>query len=179
MSATTGLPYWLALRRSGLGSTNFALLLKHLGRVDLTEIAYKGAQPAYTDVMGGRVDLFFDNTTTAQPFVESGRVKAFATSGAARDALMPTLPTAQEAGVEGLVLDSWIGLFAPAKTPAPALDKLRAALARVMQAPDVRKRLAGNGWRFIDKTPVETESFVRAEAARWPAFLRQAGIKPE
>ncbi len=169
----------IATAGTGTGQHVAALLLKHLGRVDITEIPYKGAQPAYTDVMGGRVDLFFDNTTTAQPFVESGRVKAFATSGAVRDALMPALPTAQEAGVEGLVLDSWIGLFAPAKTPPAALDKLRGAIARVMQAPDVRKRLEGNGWRFIDKTPAETESFVRAEAAKWPAFFRQAGIKPE
>ena len=92
---------------------------------------------------------------------------------------MPTLPTAHEAGVEALVLDSWIGLFAPAKTPASVLDKLRGAIAKVMQAPDLRKRLEGNGWRFLDMAPQETESFVRAEAAKWPAFFRQAGIRPE
>ena len=169
----------IASAGTGTGQHVAALMLKNLAKVDITEVPYKGAQAAYTDVMGGRVDLFFDNTTTAQPFVESGRVKAFATSGAARDALMPTLPTAQEAGVEALVLDSWIGLFAPAKIPAPALDKLRNAIARVMQAPDLRKRLEGNGWRFLDMAPKETESFVRAEAVKWPAFLRQAGIKPE
>lgn len=169
----------IASAGTGTGQQVAALMLTQLAKVDITEIPYKGAQPAYTDLMGGRVDLFFDNTTTAQPFVESGRVKAFATSGAHRDALMPKLPTGQEAGVEGLVLDSWIGLFAPAKTPAPVIEKLRSALGKVMQAPDVRKRLESTGWRVITMSPRETEDFVRAEAAKWPKFLRQAGIKPE
>jgi tripartite-type tricarboxylate transporter receptor subunit TctC len=92
---------------------------------------------------------------------------------------MPNVPTGPEAGIDGLVLDGWIGLFTPAKTPASVVEKLRVALAKVMQMPEVRKRLESNGWRLISMTPAQTEAFVKAEAAKWPQFLRQAGIKPE
>lgn len=169
----------IASAGTGTGQQVAGLMLRQLAKLDITEVPYKGAQPAYTDLLGGRVDLFFDNTTTAQPLVESGRVKVFATSGSKRDTLMPNVPTGPEAGVDGLVLDGWIGLFAPAKTPAPVVEKLRVALAKVMQVPEVRKRLESNGWRLISMTPAQTEAFVKAEAAKWPQFLRQAGIKPE
>jgi tripartite-type tricarboxylate transporter receptor subunit TctC len=169
----------IASAGNGTGQQVAALLLRRLAKVDITEVPYKGAQPAYTDLMGGRVDLFFDNTTTAQPFVESGRIKAYATSAPSRDALLPNIPTGAEAGIGGLVLDSWIGLFAPAKTPPAVIARLRAALARVMQAPDVRKRLESGGWRLVNLSPKDTAAFVRAEAKKWPEFLRQAGVKPE
>jgi len=169
----------IASAGTGTGQQVAGLMLRQLARLDITEVPYKGAQPAYTDLLGGRVDLFFDNTTTAQPLVESGRVRVYATSGSKRDSLMPNVPTGPEAGVDGLVLDGWIGLFAPAKTPAPVVEKLRAALAKVMQMPELRKRLETNGWRLISMTPAQTEVFVKAEAVKWPQFLRQAGIKPE
>jgi tripartite-type tricarboxylate transporter receptor subunit TctC len=125
------------------------------------------------------VDLFFDNTTTARPFIADGRVKPIATSGSVRDALLPNVPTGREAGLEGLVLDSWIGLFAPAKTPRPAVQRLRAATLKVMDSPDTRQRFQAGGWREISMSPEETEAFVRSEAEKWPAFLRQAGIRAE
>jgi tripartite-type tricarboxylate transporter receptor subunit TctC len=169
----------IASAGTGTGQQVAALMLNQFAKVNITEVPYKGAQPAYTDLLGGRIDLFFDNTTTALPFIESGRVKAFATSGSRRDALLPTVPTGVEAGVEGLTLDSWIGLFAPAKTPPAIIEKLRAALLKVMERPEVRKRLESSGWRIISMPPRETEAFFKSEAVKWPEFLRHAGIKPE
>jgi tripartite-type tricarboxylate transporter receptor subunit TctC len=174
-------PGKLVIATSGIGTGQHisALLLKRLANVDLLEIAYKGAQPAYVDLLGGRVDLFFDNTTTARPFIADGRVKPLVTSGSVRDALLPNVPTGSEAGVEGLVLDSWIGLFAPARTPAPVVDRLRAATLKALQSPDTRSRLETSGWRMLSMSPAQTEAFVKSEAEKWPKFLQQAGIKPE
>jgi tripartite-type tricarboxylate transporter receptor subunit TctC len=174
-------PGKLSIATSGIGSGQYvmAVLLKRLADVDILEVAYKGAQPVYTDLLSGRVDLFFDNTTTVRPFAADGRVKPIVTSGAKRDTLLPDVPTGREAGLEGLVLDSWIGLFAPAKTPAAAIDTLRTATARALDNTEVRKRMEANGWRILSMTPAETGRFVRSEAEKWPKFLQQAGIRAE
>ena len=174
-------PGKLVIATSGMGTGQHisALLLKRLANVDLLEIAYKGAQPAYVDLLGGRVDLFFDNTTTAKPFIADGRVKPLVTSGSVRDALLPNVPTGSEAGVEGLVLDSWIGLFAPARTPTPVIDRLRSATLKALHSPDTRSRLEASGWRLLSMSPSQTEAFVKSEAEKWPKFLQQAGIRPE
>jgi tripartite-type tricarboxylate transporter receptor subunit TctC len=169
----------IATAGAGTGQHIAAALLKSLAKVDILEVPYKGAQPAYSDLFGGRVDLFFDNTSTVLPFVESKRVKAMVTSSAVRDPLVPQVPTGRDAGLADLVLESWIGLFAPAKTPLSVLEKLRAALAKVLQMPDVRKRLDATGIRPMAMSPTETERFVKAEANKWPAVIRQAGIRAE
>ena len=154
-------------------------MLKRFANVDLLEVQYKGAQPAYIDLLAGRVDLFFDNTTTARPFIADGRVKAYVTSGSVRDSLLPDVPTAAEAGLPDLVLDSWLGLFAPAKTPQSVIARLRGATLKGLADPAVRRRLEATGWRIISMSPEETRDFVKREAEKWPALLRQAGIQPE
>jgi tripartite-type tricarboxylate transporter receptor subunit TctC len=169
----------IATAGSGTGQHVAAALFKSLARVDILEVPYKGAQPAYIDIFGGRVDLFFDNTSTVRPFLEGGRVKAIVTSNSGRDPLVPQVPSGREAGLPGMVLESWIGLFAPAHTPKPVIEKLRAAVTQVMQTSDLRKRLETSGVRPITMTPGETERFVKAETEKWPQFLRQAGIKAE
>jgi tripartite-type tricarboxylate transporter receptor subunit TctC len=174
-------PGRLSIATSGIGTGQHvsAVLLKRLASIDLLQVAYKGAQPAYLDLLAGRVDLFFDNTTTARPFIADGRVKPFVTSGSVRDALLPSVPTGREAGLEGLVLDSWLGLFAQSKTPRAIIQSLRAATLKILQVPDTRKRLEVNGWRIMPMSSAETEAFVKSEAEKWPRFLRQAGIKAE
>ena len=169
----------IATAGTGTGQHVMAVLLKRLANVDILEVQYKGVQPVYTDLLAGRVDLFFDNTTTARPFVESGRAKPIVTSGSSRDAILPKVPTGREAGLDGLLLDSWIGLFAPAKTPRPVVEQLRAGVAKAMLAPDIRKLFDANGWRILTMSPGETEAFIKAEAEKWPQFLRQAGIRAQ
>lgn len=169
----------MAAGGTGSGQHVAGVLLTRLAKVDIVTVQYKGAQPAYVDLLAGRVDLFFDNTTTALPYVKSGRVKPLVLSGQAREPLLPDVPTGKEAGLDGLVLESWIGPFAPAKMPGTTIDRLRQAVAKVMQAPDVRTRLETSGWRILSMPPKETEAFVKAEVQKWPAFLRQAGVKAE
>jgi tripartite-type tricarboxylate transporter receptor subunit TctC len=89
---------------------------------------------------------------------------------------MPQIPTAREAGVDGLEMESWIGIFAPAKTPAPVLEKLRAGLAKVTAQPELRQRLEKGGWRMMGMSVSEAEVYSRAEAEKWTRFLKQAGI---
>lgn len=174
-------PGKLTMAAGGLGSGQHVagVLFTRLAKADVVTVQYKGAQPAYIDLLAGRVDLFFDNTTTALPFVKGGRVKPLVISGEARDPLLPDVPTGREAGLDGLVLESWIGPFAPAKTPRVAIERLRQAVSRIMQAPDVRSRMESSGWRILSMPPKEAEAFVKAEAQKWPAFLRQAGVKAD
>ena len=169
----------MATGGTGSGQHVAAVMLRRLGNIQMVEIPYKGAQAAYTDLVGGRVDLFFDNTTTAQPLIEAGRIKAIATSGSQRDKSLAAVPTAIEAGLAGMVLESWLGIFAPARTPPAAVSRLREAMTRVVAQPDLRKRLEDGGWRMLDQDAASTEQFVRAEAERWPIFLREAGISGE
>jgi tripartite-type tricarboxylate transporter receptor subunit TctC len=169
----------MATGGTGSGQHVAAVMLRKLAGIDMVEVPYKGAQAAYTDLVGGRVDLFFDNTTTAQPLIEAGRVKPIATSGSRRDASLPNVPTAVEAGLAGMELESWLGIFAPARTPAPVVDRLRSAMAVVARQPELRKRLEGGGWRMLDMSTADTERYVKAEAERWPRFLREAGISGE
>jgi tripartite-type tricarboxylate transporter receptor subunit TctC len=174
-------PGKLSIATSGIGTGQHvsALMLKRFANVDLLEVQYKGAQPAYIDLLAGRVDLFFDNTTTARPFIADGRVKPFVTSGSVRDSLLPDVPTAAEAGLPDLVLDSWLGLFAPAKTPHDIVERLRSATLKALADAAVRRRLEATGWRIISMSPEETQALVKREAEKWPALLRQAGIRPE
>ena len=174
-------PGKLTIATSGVGTGQHvsALLLKRFADIDLLVVNYKGAQPAYVDLLAGRVDLFFDNTTTARPFIADGRVKPFVTSGSMRDRLLPDVPVVSEAGLKDFVLDSWLGLFAPAKTPAPVMERLRAATLKAVDNADVRRRLEANGWRIMSMPAEETRAFVRAEAEKWPALLRQAGIRSD
>jgi len=174
-------PGKLSIATSGIGTGQHisALLLKHYARIELLEVTYKGAQPAYLDLLAGRVDLFFDNTTTARPFIADGRVKAYVTSGSVRDALLPDVPTAAQAGLRDFVLDSWLGLFAPAKTPAAVIERLRSATHTMLENAELRRRLEANGWRIISMSRDEMQAFVKREAQKWPPVLRQAGIRPQ
>jgi tripartite-type tricarboxylate transporter receptor subunit TctC len=174
-------PGKLTIATSGVGTGQHvsALLLQRFANVDLLVVNYKGAQPAYADLLPGRVDLFFDNTTTARPFIADGRVKPYITSGSVRDALLPDVPTAAEAGMPEFLLDSWLGLFAPAKTPPAAIERLRVATLKAAENPDARRRLEASGWRIIPMSGEEMRAFVKREAEKWPALLRQAGLQPD
>lgn len=159
----------------GSGQAVGAALLKSLAGIDLLEVQFKGAPPIYTELLAGRIDLFFDGTGTAQPFVKSGKVRAIATSGETRE--LPDVPTFRESGLPELVLSSWTGLFVPAATPRPVVLRLRQAIDKVVSTPAFREHLASRS--FTPFTTPDVEAFVRAENQRWPALLAKAGVKPQ
>lgn len=167
---------------NGSGQHVLAAALWHLAGVDLVHVPYRGAQAAYQDLLGGRVDVFFDLAPTARVQVDAGTVRALATSGAARNAMHPDVPTLIESGVTGaaaLELESWFGLFAPSKTPGDALEKLRVDLARVMTNPETMSTFTKAGGRPLALKLDEAKALVRRDVDRWTRLIRAIGIKPE
>ncbi len=159
----------------GSGQTVGAALLKSLAGIDILEVQFKGAPPIYTELLAGRIDLFFDATGTSQPFVKSGKVRAIVTAGETRE--LPDVPTARESGLPELVLSSWTGLFVPAATPRSVILRLRQAIDNVAATPAFREHL--NSRSFLPFSSPDVDAFVRAENQRWPGLLAKAGIKPQ
>jgi tripartite-type tricarboxylate transporter receptor subunit TctC len=164
---------------NGSGQHVLAAALWHLAGVEITHVPYRGAQAAYQDLLGGRVDLFFDLSPTARVQVDAGTVKALAVSGAARNPMHPALPTIHETAVAALELESWFGYFAPAKTPPEVLTRLRSDLAKVIAAPDVTEAFRKAGGKPLSLNPGETRALVQRDVERWTRLIRDAGIKAE
>lgn len=174
-------PGKLNIGTSGIGTGQYigAAIIAALAGVDIVKVPYKGAQPVYQDLLAGRVDLFFDNTTTTRPYVEAGQVKALAVSSRERAPTMPQVPTLIETGAVDLEMETWFGLFAPARTPRAAIERLRAEVDTATRSADVRSRLEMGSGRSLRMNPTETEIFVKAEVRKWVGLLRKAGIEPD
>ena len=169
----------LAIGGIGSGQHVGAAILLSLAGVKMEQVNFKGAQPVYTDLISGRVDLFYDNTTTARPYVDAGKVKALAISSAARNPLLPNVPTITETGVAKFEMETWFGLFAPAKTPRPVVERLQAEVAEAIRNPQSVATFEKSGGRVLDMSPAATESFVAAEIVKWGDLVRRAGVKAE
>ena len=163
----------------GTGQHLASAVLAHLAKIDMVHVPYSGAQPVYQDLLGGRMDLFFDNSSTALPQVKGEKVKAFAISTAKRYGPTPDLPSVKETGVADMDMDSWFGLFAPRATPQPVLERLRAEMTKVRADPTVIEIFAKSGGAMSTMTPAEAEAFARAEAERWGKLIRDAGVTAE
>jgi tripartite-type tricarboxylate transporter receptor subunit TctC len=163
---------------NGSGQHVIAAALWHQAGVQLLHVPYKGAQAAYQDLLGGRVDLFFDLAPTARGQINGGTVKGLATSGAQRNPMHPELPTLRESGVE-LELESWFALFAPARTPPAVLARLRTELARVTSLAEVREIFTKAGGRPLPLGPDETRAMLARDLERWIRLLRVAAIKAD
>ncbi len=164
---------------NGSGQHVLAAALWHLAGVEITHVPYRGAQAAYQDLLGGRVDLFFDLSPTARVQVDAGTVKALAVSGGARNPMHADVPTILETGVAALELESWFGYFAPAKTPADVLARLRSQMAQVIAAPDVIEAFRKAGGKPMSLTLAETRALVERDVQRWTRLIRDADIKTE
>ncbi len=164
---------------NGSGQHVLAAALWHLAGAQLTHVPYRGAQAAYTDLIGGRIDLFFDLSSTARPQVDAGTVKALAVSGAARNPMHPQVPTVRETGAAPLELESWFGYFVPARTPRAEQARLQQALAAVMAAPDVIERFEKAGGKPMALVGDDAKALVRRDVERWTKLIRDIGIKAD
>ncbi len=166
-----------ASQGSGTTSHLTAEMLKAAAGVRITHIPYKGTAPALTDLLGGQVDMMFDNLGVSAQHVRSGKLKALAVGGTKRAASLPTVPTVIEAGLPGFVSVAWFGIAAPPKTPPEIAAKLSAAVAEALKHPDVLKRLQDLSAEPVGSTPAEMAAFMKEEIERWRRVIQGAGVK--
>ena len=150
-------------------------LFKSMAKVELTHIPYKGSAPAVSDLLGNQIAIMFDNMPSVIPHVRSGKLRAIAISTAQRSPELPDVPTIAEAGVPGYEAVSWFGLFAPAATPKPVLDKLSTALSKVLANPEVQKKISAQGGETVNETPVQFAAFIRSETTKWGKVVKESG----
>ena len=164
---------------NGSGQHICAALLWHGSGASVTHVPYKGAALAYQDLIPGRVDLFFDASSTARGHVEAGRVKAIAVSSPARLAYHPAVPTVRETGVLDFEMETWVGYFVRAGTPAPVLARLRADFERVAAMPETAAMLEKRGARPVRVSAAEAETLLARDLDKWVQLIRAAGIRAD
>ncbi len=164
---------------NGSGQHVLAAALWHLAGANITHVPYRGAQAAYQDLLGGRVDLFFDLSSTARVQVNAGTVKPLAVSGPERNPMHPDVPTILESGVAPLDLESWFGYFVPSKTPADVQERLRSELAKVIAQPELQENFRKAGGKPLALSTEQTRALVRRDVERWTKLVRDIGIKAD
>ena len=171
-------PASLAYGSAGMGTTSHLAgeLFKSMAKVDITHVPYKGNVPALTDLLGGQIQMMFATMPTALPHVKAGKLKALASIRSARTKALPGLPTVSEAALRGFDANNWIGLFAPAGTPAEIVRLLNAEVVKVMNTPAMRKRVETEGATFSPMSAGQFADFVRKEVVDWGKIIRAAGI---
>ncbi len=145
----------------------------------LTSIPYPGEQAAMTDIMGGRVPMMFANASAAMPHVKSGRLRGLAVTSNARVDVAQGLPTVAESGVPGFEIGTWLGIVAPAQTPAAIVDKIHVEMMRVLALPEVKEKLASQGFVLSSMTVDGFNKYMVSEYAKWSKLIRDADIKAE
>jgi tripartite-type tricarboxylate transporter receptor subunit TctC len=154
-----------------------AELFKYMAKVDLTHVPYRGASPAYTDVIAGRVDCTFAVMASALPLVRAGQLRALGVTTGGRVAAAPEFPTIAESGVPGYDTSSWFAFFVPAKTPAKIIAKMNADTVAALAEPQIRAKLDALGVVVVGSTPEQLGAHLKAEMDRWGPVIKAANIK--
>ena len=152
-----------------------AYLLKTAGGISMVHVPYAGEAPAVADMLEGRVDLTNMTVSVAMPFIKDGKIRPLAAIGTQRSEMLPDVPTVAEAGYPGPAMVSWVGIFAPAGTPAPIVAQLNKALNAALADPEVQKRIKDSGARMNPGSPQQFTEFLNKERARWTTMVKEAG----
>ena len=166
---------------SGIGITNHLVMAMFLSAagVDMLHVPYKGGPPALTDLMGGQVQVMFETSVAALPFVKQGRLRALAVSSAERVAAAPEIPTVAEQGYAGFSGVPWIAIMAPAGTPPALVGKLNAEINRILQTPQMRDQFTAAGVQPMVMSPTQLGDFIKVEMAKWGKAVKDSGAKAE
>ncbi|MGZ8203797.1 MAG: Bug family tripartite tricarboxylate transporter substrate binding protein [Burkholderiales bacterium] len=156
-----------------------AELFAFMTDIRMTHVPYKGGALALSDLIGGHIHTMFNSTIVAAPHIKSGKVRALATSGAKRAAVLPDLPTIAEAGVPGYEGTTWTAVGAPARTPRAVVDRVNREFNAVLQMPDVQERLAAGGSTVNGGTPEQFQAHLKSELAKYGKLVKAAGIKSD
>ena len=187
--AARSVPEFIALARAQPGKLNYASagngsaihmateLFKHMTATDLVHVPYKGSAPAMADLLGGQVQLMFENIATAHPQIKAGKVRALGVTGRARNPSLPDVPTIAESGVPGYAAEPWYTVSAPKGVPPEVMRKLNADINAALKSPDLAQR-----WESLGVTPLggSLDDAARrnaVEADRWGKLIRAAGIQ--
>jgi tripartite-type tricarboxylate transporter receptor subunit TctC len=154
-------------------------LFKLMAGVDLLHVPFKGGGPAMIDVLGGHTKAVFATTITALPHVRSGRLRALGVGNRARSPVLPEIPTIAEAGVPGYEAVNWIGIVAPAGTPATIVAKLHTEISAILNSPEVHKQLSAEGVEVMRMSSADFGAFMVREMDKWGRVVKEGGIKAE
>lgn len=152
-------------------------LFNAMAKVKMTAVPYKGAAPAISDLLGGQIDVMFTTVASAASLVAAGQLRALAVTSAERSTAFPQLPTVAEAGVPGYAAESWYGLYAPARTPAPVIARLNQAVAKAVQSGGFKQLEANEGLIMVGSSPEELDRYVGQEEDRWRKLVKDANIE--
>jgi tripartite-type tricarboxylate transporter receptor subunit TctC len=162
---------------NGTGQHLSAELFKLMAGVDMTHVPYRGAAPAYSDVISGRTPVFFDNLASALGQIKGGSVRALGVTGTKRSPLLADVPTIAEAGVPGYQNYVWFGLWAPKNTPKPVVDKLYAEIRKAAATPAVKERIMKDAGVPMDTALTAIEPLEKSEIAKWADVVKRAHIQ--
>ncbi len=164
---------------AGIGTTSHVgvELLKSMTQIDIVHIPFKGNSLATTALLSGEIDLMLNSPTNALPQVRSGKLRALAVGTGKRSSVVPELPTMAEAGVPGFEADAWYAMLAPAGTPQKIIARISDEIAKIVQLPDVKTRLAYDALDPVGSTPPEFAGYLKSELAKWARVIKEAGIR--
>ena len=179
----------IKLAKDQPGSINFASsgngtsihlsgeLFKSLTGVQMAHIPYKGSAPALTDLIGGQVQIMFDNLPSALPHIKAGKLRAIAVTSTKRAPALPDLPTIAESGIPGFEASSWFGMLAPAGTPREIVLRINAEVNKALQAGDMKEKLLAQGAEAVGNSPEFFVEYIRSETTKWAKVVKDSGAK--
>ncbi len=182
---------FIALAKSKPGALNYASsgvgsnyhmageLFKNLTGTDILHVPYKGSSGARNDIISGQIEMMFDSVPSMAPMIQAGRVKALATTGKMRSAILPDIPTLSEAGVPGYEATIWIGVMAPAGTPQSIVTLLNTEINKILARADVVEAWRKQGATAMSMTPEQFGGYVQSEIDKWARVIKANEIKPE
>ena len=179
------------IRKAGDGAVSYASsgqggpqhiageLYAHMVGTKVAHVPYKGESAAMADVLGGHVPYMFANLPVALPHISSGKVLPLAITSLKRDSKAPQIPTLAESGFKDFEVSTWYGVFAPANTPKPVVDKLSKSIQTVLEQPEMQAKLSEQGFTVVGSDAAAFSGYVASELPRWSVVIRDIGIKPE
>lgn len=164
---------------TGYGSSNHLSmeLLMQMTGTKLTHVPYTGSAPAVMGMLGGEIDVLFDNIPNLLPYLKSGKIKPIAVTGAQRSPLLPSIPTVAESGVPGYEVNVWFGLQLPTGTPKPLVERINQDVVHVLKDPEVVKRFHDQGVEVVASSPDEFSKLIKSEVAKWTELIKVANVK--
>ena len=181
IDAAKAKPGQLTFASSGVGTAPHLAgeLFNTMAGVTLVHVPYRGGGPAFVDLLGGQVAMYFAGISAALPFVKEGKLRGIAITGAQRSAVMPEMPTIAESGLPGYEVSNWYAIVTAVATPKPIIARLHGELVKALAAEDVKKRFLDLGTDPIGSDPAQLAAYIRSEIPKWTKVIRAAGMKTD